>query len=53
MIKICYTIEPNGKLWISRVEKPQRDPILGKFLNFLVQDIAKNPQHLQAISSNI
>jgi len=33
MIKICYTIEPNGKLWISRADATQNDPILGKFLN--------------------
>lgn len=49
--KICYTIQPDGKVLISRVE--QNDPIIDKFLNFLTQDIAKNPQNIQAISSNL
>ena len=49
--KICYTIQPDGKVLISRVE--QNDPIIDKFLNYLTQDIAKNPQNIQAISSNL
>jgi antitoxin PrlF len=27
--------------------------VLGKFLNFLAQDMEQNPQHIQAISSNL
>lgn len=49
--KICYTIQADGGVLISRVE--QDDPIIGKFLNFLAQDIAEHPQHLQAISSDL
>ncbi|PSB34621.1 type II toxin-antitoxin system PrlF family antitoxin [Chlorogloea sp. CCALA 695] len=51
--KICYTIESDGKVVISRAEKTQSDPILGQFLNFITQDIGKNPQHLQGISSDL
>ena len=51
--KICYTIQPDGKVLISRADKTESDPILGEFLNFLARDIAKNPQHLQAISSGL
>ncbi len=51
--KICYTIESDGKVVISRADKTQSDPILEQFLNFLAQDIGKNPQHLQAISSDL
>ncbi len=51
--KICYTIESDGKVVISRVDKTQSDPILGNFLNFLARDIEKNPQHLQAISCDL
>jgi antitoxin PrlF len=51
--KICYTIEPNGKVWISRVDHTESDPILEKFLNFIAQDIEKKPQYLQAISSDL
>ena len=49
--KICYTIQADGGVVISRVE--QDDPILGKFLNFLAQDIAEHPQNIQAISSDL
>ncbi|MBD2655433.1 type II toxin-antitoxin system PrlF family antitoxin [Synechocystis sp. FACHB-383] len=51
--KICYTIEPNGKVWISRIDQEEQDPVLGKFLDFLAQDIEKNPQQIQAISSEL
>ena len=51
--KISYTIESDGKVVISRADKTQSDPILEQFLNFLAQDIEKNPQHLQAISSDL
>jgi antitoxin PrlF len=51
--KICYTIQPDGKVVISRVDKTESDPILGQFLNFIARDMEKNPQHLQAISSDL
>ena len=51
--KICYAIQPDGKALISRVDQTESDPILGGFLNFLARDIEKNPQHLQAISSDL
>jgi antitoxin PrlF len=51
--KICYTIEPDGRVLISRANQTESDPILGQFLNFLAQDIEKNPRHLQAISSDL
>ena len=49
--KICYTIQADGGVLISRVE--QDDPIIGKFLNFLAHDIAENPQNIQAISADL
>jgi antitoxin PrlF len=51
--KICYTIESEGKVVISRVNQAQSDPLLGQFLNFLARDIEKNPQQLKAISSDL
>lgn len=51
--KICYYIQPDGKVVISRANQTESDPILGKFLNFIARDIEKNPQHLQAISSDL
>lgn len=51
--KIFYTIEPDGRVVISRADQTKSDPIIGQFLNFLAQDIEKNPQHLQALNSNL
>lgn len=51
--KICYTIQANGQVVISRADQAESDPILGQFLNFLARDIEKNPRHLQAISSDL
>jgi antitoxin PrlF len=51
--KICYTILPDGKVLISRAEQTERDPILGSFLNFLARDLGRNPQRIQAISTDL
>ncbi len=51
--KIRYTIQPNGQVLLSRVEQPEDDPVLEQFLSFLARDLKKNPQRLQAISSDL
>ena len=51
--KICYNIQSDGQVVISRAEWTESDPVLGQFLNFLARDIEKNPQHLKAISSDL
>ena len=51
--KICYTIQPDGQVIMSRANQPEDDPVLGKFLSFLVQDISKNPQRIQTINSDL
>ncbi len=51
--KICYTIEADGRVVISRADQTERDPIIGKFLNFLAQDIEKNPQHIKSLSIDL
>lgn len=51
--KICYTIQADGQVMISRANPTESDPILGHFLEFLAQDIEKNPQHLQGVSSDL
>lgn len=50
--KIIYQIQADGSVTISCNEdcKHNSDPILSKFLNFLAQDMEKNPQHIQPIS---
>lgn len=51
--KIQYTIQPNGQVVISRADNLPSDPVIGQFLDFLAQDMEKNPQHIQAISSTL
>jgi antitoxin PrlF len=51
--KICYTVQPDGQVTISRAEQTESDPILKGFLNFLARDIEKNPQHLKALSPDL
>lgn len=51
--KICYTIQADGQVVISRADQTESDPILGQFLNFIAQDIEKNPQYIQPISSDL
>jgi antitoxin PrlF len=51
--KIRYTIQSNGQVIMSRADQPENDPVLGQFLSFLARDISRNPQHVQAISSNL
>ena len=47
--KITYVINSDGTVIITRGETSEEDPILGKFLNLIAQDIEKNPQHIQPI----
>lgn len=48
--RICYNIQPDGKVWISRVEQPEDDPLIEKFLDFLARDMEENPGRLQVIN---
>lgn len=49
--KLSYSIQPEGQVVISRVESTESDPILEKFLDFLAQDMAENPHHLQPLNA--
>jgi antitoxin PrlF len=51
--KICYVLQPDGTVAISRVSQTESDPILKPFLDLLAQDIEHNPQRLQPISSDL
>ena len=50
--KIHYTMESNGQVTMSRVEE-EEDPVIGNFLNFLAQDMSKNPQNIKPITSDL
>ena len=49
--KICYVIQADGSVTISRSEEIKNDPILSKFLTFLAQDMEQNPQQIQSIEN--
>lgn len=51
--KICYTIESDNRVVISRIEDTENDPVLGNFLNFLAKDMKDNPEHLGAVNSDV
>ena len=51
--KIHYTIRPSGDVVLTRAEAIESsDPVLGAFLSFLAQDIAKHPERLQTIDAS-
>jgi antitoxin PrlF len=51
--KICYTIESDRRVLISRVEDTESDPVLENFLDFLAQDMKDNPKNIQGIGSDL
>lgn len=52
--KLRYTISPDGDVRLSRADgEREADPALGRFLNFLEQDIAEHPERLHAVDANL
>lgn len=52
--KIHYTIRPDGEVVLSRAAPAEGDdPLLGQFLGFLAQDIARHPERLQPVGSGL
>jgi len=51
--KICYTVQSDGHVLLSRVDEAENDPVLDEFLSFLVNDMLANPQHLSAVNSEL
>lgn len=49
--KIAYVINSDGTVTISRSEVFEEDPVLSKFLDFLAQDMEKNSQQIQSITT--
>lgn len=50
--KIHYVIMPDGRVQMSRVEEND-DPVLGRFLDFLAEDMAAHPARLQAVDDGL
>lgn len=48
--KIRFTIASDGNVLLSRAEVEEDDPVLGEFLAFLANDIAKNPAQMKPLT---
>lgn len=51
--KIRYIIQSDGSVLISRASQDEEDPVIANFLNFLADDINKNPQHIKPINHSM
>lgn len=52
--RISYEIRPDGAVVLTRAQpEADADPALEPFLAFLAQDIARHPEHLQALDAQL
>jgi antitoxin PrlF len=51
--RLCYTIESDGRVAISRAEPEESDPVLENFLTFLERDIERNPHQIVAVGADL
>lgn len=51
--KILYTVQSDGYVLLSKIDDAYDDPIIDDFLNFIADDIKKNPQHMTAINQTL
>lgn len=47
--KLRYTVQPDGKVLLTRADDADTDPALDVFLGFLAKDITEHPERLQAL----
>jgi antitoxin PrlF len=50
--KIRYTVQKNGTILLSKLEKDEEDQVLENFLKFLDRDMRNNPQHIYSVNSD-
>ncbi|MCA3416404.1 MAG: type II toxin-antitoxin system PrlF family antitoxin [Roseomonas sp.] len=52
--KLHYSIRPSGEVVLTRAAAAEaEDPLLGQFLGFLANDIARHPERLQAVDAGL
>ncbi len=51
--KIRFTIGSDGNVLVSRADVEEDDPVLGDFLAFLSNDIAKNPAQMKPLTADM
>ena len=48
--KICYVIQDDGTVVITRSPTIHQDPLVERFLQFLADDLQQNPHSIQTIA---
>ena len=48
--RIVYSIDSDGRVYLSRAEDEDNDPVVEKFLDFLAKDIEQNPHRVKPIT---
>lgn len=52
--KISYLIQPGGEVMLVRASSEHDgDPVLGRFLDFLANDMAAHPERLKSIDAGL
>lgn len=52
--KIHYTSRQDDEVVLTRATAPEdNDPVLGQFPGFLANDVARHPEHLQAVDAGL
>lgn len=51
--KLRYTVQPDGKVLLTRAADTDTDPALDAFLGFLAKDMTQHPERLQALDKTL
>jgi antitoxin PrlF len=51
--RIRYIVRPNGSVLMQRAPAKEKDPLIGKFLSFLVKDMEKHPARIRALDAGL
>jgi antitoxin PrlF len=51
--KIRFSLQPDGKVVLTRADDSESDPVIGQFLDFLANDISKHPERVHALSTDL
>ena len=51
--KILYTVQPDGDVILSKINRDHDDPVINHFLEFIASDITQNPQHLTLLDQHL
>ena len=51
--KICYTVQSDGHVLMSRAGEIESDPVMNDFLTFIANDMLVNPQNITPIHQDL